>query len=383
MKKALFFIVTALLIQLCCGCVAAPQSTAPSIGNTTPIVSTDPTASTTEHEVSQLPMVAISLPVFTNTRYADDGTAMVQQKYQDIALTIPDADVADSVIIDFLNRTNQNEATIEELYASAMMAYTNAANWSPYLLQTTYAPKRIDLGILSLFGENVIFTGNSHPETNYTAVTYDLTTGVSLTTADILVNSSSMHQLTNLVINTLESMRDETMLYDGYEETVKSALPYSQNWYFTEQGLVFFFSPYEIGPYASGVITAELPYEQLPEILQDAYFPAEKDTASGILLATPFNVDAANTLSQSTEIICQNAQHQIILQTDTSLADLKIIMTDDYSHHTIFATATLTPGDGVILHMSTDDSLHVQYTSNGTTIYNKLQVDSRGNISLS
>ena len=327
-------------------------------------------------------MTAISLPIFTDIKFAEDGSTLLQQKYQNIALTIPDADIADSVIIDFRNRSTQDDATIEELLNSALVAYTTATNWTPYLLQTTFAPKRIDQSVLSLFGEKVIYTGNSHPEIHYESVTYDLTTGSALTTTDILT-PGKMDDFTNLVIAALEAKITEIALYPDYQDTVLATLPNSENWYFTEHGLAFFFSPYEIAPYTSGIIVAEIPYAKLPGILLDAFFPAEKDSASGTLLASPFTVEAANTLTQSTELICQDAAKQIILHTDKHLTNLKIAVSDNYIDYTIFATAALTPGDGVVLHVPSNAALNIQYSSDGETIYQTLQIDTKGNIQLS
>ena len=47
----------------------------------------------------------------------------------------------------------------------------------------------------------------------------------------------------------------------------------SASWYFSDTGMHFYFSPYEIAPYVVGEVDIEIPYAELRGILKEEYFP--------------------------------------------------------------------------------------------------------------
>ena len=77
--------------------------------------------------------------------------------------------------------------------------------------------------------------------------------------------------MTTLVNEELALLRDQ--LYDDYEALVSKAFSDGDipAWYLSDSGLCFAFAPYAIGPYASGIITIELSYEKLGQMLRPAY----------------------------------------------------------------------------------------------------------------
>ena len=220
--------------------------------------------------------ISVAMPVITDTTVAADGNILFKNIYQNMSLTLPDQDVADTVILDFLNRVDSANRHADTIQTSAKEDYVTN-DWTPYLCQVTYNPMRIDSGVLSLYGHYASYSGTPHPESDPLSVTYDLTTGNSLHLTDIFPNDTAINTLIDLIISSLDLQKTEKMLFDDYAITVKdriqSNFQYENAWYFNSDGLCFYFSPYEIAPYASGIVTAHIAYEQLAGLMNDAYFP--------------------------------------------------------------------------------------------------------------
>lgn len=367
---------SALLAVLCALCLSGCRQTPVSPENSTPIPTTKP-VSDIQNRAEQQPVFAVALPVVTQKHTDNDGTVLLQSVYQNMELTLPDPEVADRVIIDFLNRIDPMTSESEALLEQAKTAYTPGTEFAPYLSQIIFTPKRLDQGVLSLMGEYAKYQGSAHPEVNTLSVTYDLTSGKVLSSKDILTDGADMSALTESVLHALDTQRDS--LYEGYEDTVKVLLTDSENWYLSKTGLVFYFSPYEIGPYASGVITAEVPYSALTGILKDAYFPAEKDSTFGYMEAMAFDVDAMTPFTQIAEVVCAEDGHKAVLYTQGLLENIRILSPEGF---TVFASAALSPGDGIILHGQASDGYTVQYDCVEETITSTLNLAADGMPSL-
>jgi len=332
--------------------------------------------------VDQKPLVTVSLPVTTQTEKADDGTEIFRYTYQNMFLILPESDVGDDVITNFISKRDPADATASALLESAKEAYIPGAAWTPYVYQTIYEPMRIDNGVLSLFGRNTVFSGSSHPETNYLSISYDLVTGQVLTLESVLSVGASAETISNLLIAELNKIAVDKQFYEGFESTVKDRFfhdyLHDTDWYFSKDGLTFFFSPYEIAPYSVGVVTATIPYEKLVEILDDAYFPAEKETAAGKLFGQLFTMEAAAEYTQSADVVLESDGDRILLYTDHYVQDIRIV-SGSWSADgntftpecTVFAADGLTQHDAIMLQTTLKPSaptLQISYTTGENTV---------------
>lgn len=329
-----------------------------------------------QNQTAQKPMIAVALPVVTEEHTSDDGTVLLRSVYQNMELTVPDPEVADRVIVDFLNRTDLTSVVSTDLLSQARAAYASGTDFTPYLSQIIFTPTRIDQGVLSLFGECVVHRGSAHPEVTIRSVTYDLTSGDVLTGLDILSDETDTAQLLQAVLDALASQSDT--LYDGFENTVKTLVKDGNNWYFSREGLVFYFSPYEIAPYASGVITATVPYEKLPGILKDAYFPVERDTPQGQLLALPFTSENMEHFTQISEVVCGDGSRQAAVYTDGLLEDIRVELSGQTTNYTVFSAATLSPKDAIIIHGEENYSFYIHYKQGETSVTRTLTFSQDG-----
>ncbi len=374
MKKFICLLLCIVLVISIAGCKKDEPATSPQ---------TDMNQQTgTEGPVAQKPLISVSMPVITETLKSDDGTVLCNYIYQDMAIIFPDPDIADKVYIDFLNRVDATRTTADALYADANSAYTTSDSWTPYLCQYTYAPSRIDQSVLSMFGTYATYNSIGRPDVVYLGLTYDLITGDELTLSNILSEGASTDALIDLVVAALEVQKEEKFLDENFAQTVEENFSgtYGEynSWHFTQTGLVFFFSPYEIAPYASGVITVQIPYEELTGIIKDDYFPAERDSAKGKLYCQNFADTNPDSFTKFTELIADKNAEQSVIYTDKAVYNVRVergSWSASGEHfipqYTLFAAASLTPGDAFLIQAAIPDGksdLRITYTTDSGTV---------------
>ena len=319
------------------------------------------------------PMITVSVPVFIDETTATDGTVIFRNIRQSMQLVMPDQDVADKIIIDFLSRIELGAASSDEVKQQAQVAYVSSNNWIPYLNSISYAPKRIDQSVLSLYGSNLQFDGGAHAENTSRAANYNVLTGDVLTLGSIVVEESSINKLCNLVITKLQAVADEKYLRDGFEQSVKQRFngdeSTDESWYFSATGLCFYFDQYAIAPYSSGVITVEIPYAELIGIIDDAFFPPELDAVSGSVKTISVENADVTRYTRICEVVLENEAPMRIVYTEGTVQNLRIVLLDAVlnGEYTVFATPTLTNGDAVVIQANTNmfRQLIIVYESNG------------------
>lgn len=378
MRKHTSLLICAIIAFLLTGCsnVFSEDVTLPITSQTNNGQITDEPASGLVAE--QIPFTAISMPVTTHIQKADDGAEIFQYSCQrDISLVLPNADAAHKIKLDFLNRIDSSESAAKEISNAAVSNY-HGGSWTPYLYQVIFEPSRIDYSVVSLSGRTTVYQGFAHPETNYNSVTYDANTGESLLLSDILLSDTDAETIVKLINESLDEQSETLSLYENYKATVSDR--FNKNtfqdtrWYFSTTGLCFYFSPYEIAPYASGLVIAEIPYEKLTGILDNAYFPPELNSSNGSIFAEPFNADMQEQFTQFAELILDPNGDMVLLHTDQSVQNIRIL-TGSWSQngsiftpeYTIFAAYSLSPTDAIMVQTEltkNTPSLQITYKAN-------------------
>lgn len=379
MKKIFALLLAVCVLMSICGCRKQPALTQESTGTTTlPTETTMPTEETVP-VVSQAPMVSVALPAIKESAVAEDMTPIFSYEYQNMQLTVPDPEIADKVIVDFLTRMDDAAKAAEEIHDKAKTAYKSPEGWNAYLYRVSYDTMRIDHGILSLFGSATSYTGTPHPEHECLSVTYDLVTGNVLPLNGALAENASVDQLCQYVIEALSAVKDEKYLYEDFGKTVKSRISGDlsgvYNWYFSQTGLCIYFAQYEIAPYASGIITAEVPYSKLVGIIDDAYFPPERVAVDGTVLVAMFDDSALEKFSQFAEVVVDYEGDTVLLYTDGTVYDIRL-ETGSFPYvgaafvpdHTVFAALSLTPGDAIMVQTDLTQRLRLTYQSGNETV---------------
>ncbi len=377
MKKLTILLLSVCLLFLVIGCTKEPP-----IDTTGPaqiIPTTEPAETTQQTEppaVPDLPLLAFSAPVQTYQHYAQDGTLLLTYSYQDFSLILEDPQIADAIVIDLLNHVDYENSAAKSVLSDAQAAYDAGGEWTPFVYSTLFSPERFDQGILSLCGIHALYSGSPRPSTAIVSITYDLLSGRQLSLQDILAADYSADNLSQLITDSLSDLASQGMLFSDYAHVISDAFSTNRpvdSWYLSDRGLCFYFAPYEIAPYSSGTITAEVPYTALVGLLKEEYFPAEAEELTGNTYFLPFSDADTEAFDQFAELVTDEDGQQYLLYTDGCLQDLRIELgywLDDGSfiaEATVFASPALCTGDGIVIHASADtvQSLRLTYNHSG------------------
>lgn len=304
------------------------------------------------------PIYAIALPRISESVTADDGTVLFTRTYQDVQLTLGDADLVSIITNDFNARISAAQSAATGLEDAAKAAYTPGSYWTPYFIDVSYTPTRIDKAVLSLFGNHTSYGGAAYPTLITESITYDLSGGGVLSLDDILAADYPGSDLCGLIVEALSLKATE--LYYDFETVLKDRFSGNYrgitSWYFSENGLCFHFAPSDIAPYSSGTVIAEIPYEKLSGILQDTYMPTDKEEPTGSMYAELFLSEDLERFSFTADVVLSESGTRIILHPDATVQDVQIESgswsadgTKYIPTSTVFATDALELGHAIIL----------------------------------
>ena len=117
--------------------------------------------------------------------------------------------------------------------------------------------------------QEMVYTGGAHPNNWPVTWVFDMTDGRVLDLDDIFISKrDALIELAQIVrevlAKTLGDMHVSEMLDSGTGPTVKNYDDFILN----EDGVVFFFAPYQVAPYAAGQQVVTIPYARLDELLK-------------------------------------------------------------------------------------------------------------------
>lgn len=380
MKKLTTILLTICLLLSAAGCVKEPPVITRDPTPTTSVTDPMETTLTAEPaEVPDLPLLAFSAPIRTHQYHAEDGALLMTYSYQDFSLILEDPQITDTIVIDLLNQVDYENSAVKSVITDAQAAYDTGVAWAPFAYSTFFSPERFDEAILSLYGSHSLSSGSGRPSVSCVSITYDLLTGRQLSLRDILIDDYSADALSQLITGALQPLSEQGLLYSDYAYVVSELFSTNRpvdSWYLSENGLCFYFAPYEIAPYSSGTISAEVPYSALNGLLREEYFPAEVFEYEGSLYVQRFQDSDLEQFQQFAEIMTDYDGQQYLLYTDGCLQDVCIQLgqwLDDGSfipEATVFSAPAICAGDGVVIHASADtvNALRLSYTSSGETV---------------
>ena len=315
--------------------------------------------------IIEKPLTAVSVPHVTETNNAENGTVLFNYTYPHMALVMQDSDVADKIILDFLNRVDSTAEIADQLRQSATANYNSSQNWIPYLCQVQYEPARIDQGVLSLSGTISTYSGGMHPEHTNMSANYDMLTGDILTLGSIMHMDASTQDFCELVLEELSPKAQELYLYSDYEQGVAKRFTTDESndegFYFTTIGLCFYFSPYEIAPYSSGTITVEIPYEKLVGVIHDAYFPGEKHPTNSVVNGKPMKDANMEEVGQISEAILTPGGEMYLLTSENLVENVQLQIVDNELHaHTFFAAENLSVSNAIVIEATPEQLAQIR-----------------------
>ena len=137
---------------------------------------------------------------------------------------------------------------------------------------TEYWVQRADQHMVSILEEFSDYSGGAHGMYGCSGVNYDTETGKELWINDIIKQTDL---LTGIITDKLYDKYSQDTFYENIEEQIMAYEPETYNWTMNDQGLTFYFNPYEIAPYAAGLLTVTLRYEENPSLFEEKYLPVD------------------------------------------------------------------------------------------------------------
>ena len=138
---------------------------------------------------------------------------------------------------------------------------------------------RADSRIFSFLDIEETYTGGAHGSSYQKGVNMDAATGRQLTLQDV---TSDYDQVYSAVMERLNQISEDGMLFEEYPDTVSKMFydgDTSLEWTMDREGVIFYFNPYEIAPYAAGCIEVPLRFSEYPDLFRPEYV----SDASGLI----------------------------------------------------------------------------------------------------
>lgn len=258
---------------------------------------------------------------------ADNGTVLFTLQLQSTTVAIPDRPEAAAAINAVLHAKQAEErAFAHELIGTARTVYAQTKNpdeyWYGYSYYTTDTVTRMDDAVFSLTTYSSSYTGGAHPNNVQEANNFDASSGLELSLSDV-IQPAAQNKIEQMILEKLQENAENFGLFDNYESVIMEKFQYNalenqtNDWYFSDSGLVFFFNPYEISPYAAGVVKVEFPYADLEHILVSSYLPEPQKQVTGGMMSIRFDSEPDFSLYSNIDQVPVDKEGQsIVLSTN-------------------------------------------------------------------
>ena len=207
---------------------------------------------------------------------------------------------------------------------------------------------RCDTRVLSAVFDVSQDIGGIHADSTRTSRSYNADNGSLLTLADIAKNEEQLKTFIKNYVIGLAAGDDYkeggvSILFDDFESTIKDLVDAGANWYFSDNGLVFYANPYDIAPYSRGVLTVEIPYSALAEFIDESFMPVEYEGDNGMLLADDGDKLDRSSLNILGTVTVDEDGQSVVLSAEETVYNVKIYT----SGRMLWQRNYLTTGEGV------------------------------------
>ena len=275
-----------------------------------------------------------------------DGTTYYRQSLGTATISSKDERAAERI-----------NSSLAELYVrvGAGAEYTqrvaeDQTDGEPIELSYYCAPSvtRCDTRVLSVVFDVSQDVGGIHADSTRTSRSYNADDGSLLTIADIAKNEEQLKTFIKNYVIGLAAGDDYkeggvSILFDDFESTISDLVDAGANWYFSDNGLVFYANPYDIAPYSRGVLTFEIPYSALAEFIDESFMPVEYEGDNGMLLADDGDKLDRSSLNILGTVTVDEDGQSVVLSAEETVYNVKIYT----SGRMLWQRNYLTTGEGV------------------------------------
>ena len=142
----------------------------------------------------------------------------------------------------------------------------------------SYYARRVDEKVTSILALSDIYSGGAHGYAGYGNYNFDSSTGEDILIKDVIPDKDVLEsKLKELLL----AAYDEEIFFDLDEylkdycdQAYSGSDGYDFVWTFDPDGITFFFNPYDLAPYASGMQSVLIPYSD--GLIDEKYLPDDK-----------------------------------------------------------------------------------------------------------
>lgn len=215
------------------------------------------------------------------------------------------------------------EEEFDGLFAAAKEDYAfrqeEGLDFNGYVSESEAKIMRADEDIFSFRLNAYSYTGGAHPNSSVAAYNYDTKTGKEVALSEVISNQDKLCEVLIEKLEALSEAQGGNLLSEGYKEVVQDevyereiegieGIKNKLTWTLSASGMTVYFSPYEVGPYAAGLITVELPFAEHTELFSEKWTAPAREKKAVLPLSAyeevQFDVDgdgAAETVSYREE----------------------------------------------------------------------------------
>lgn len=158
------------------------------------------------------------------------------------------------------------DKTIEEYTGYANEEYEfrkeDDSSFYPYEIQIERELARADSAIISIASIHYEFIGGAHGNSTKIGDSFNPETGERLAFADIVEDENAAKEFVlSYLTKEMETQEYQDMLFEDAQTSAKTVLE-ADNWYFSQEGVVFVAEHYLIAPYAAGILEFTIPYKE-------------------------------------------------------------------------------------------------------------------------
>lgn len=166
---------------------------------------------------------------------------------------------------------NEELEWAKDHYAS--MSKEEDSYFPSYSVIENVAIYRMDSHVVSLCENFYEYTGGAHGMNGISGSTFDVESGEKLQLNDILTDPQGFYdKALEYIIAQVEENYGEALFQD-YEETIRTDTfgETPASWYLDNTGIVIDYALYQIAPYAAGMPSVTLPYDEFAEYIKEDY----------------------------------------------------------------------------------------------------------------
>lgn len=225
-------------------------------------------------------VVSIETETFEDAETAENGTLIYERSYNIPTVTIAGNEEAGEMINSDLHSRVDAFTASEQMRNDALEFYEVSSkedfSFHEYTESQFFSAVRSDTNVISFVISADSYTGGAHGFYAESGINYDAKTGKLINFEELSEDPDKFYNET-LAYNRELAQTDEykeRMFEEGFlgEDEFENVLYGDEKWYLSDEGLVFISNPYELGPYAAGIINFVIPYDKLSEMgLKEEY----------------------------------------------------------------------------------------------------------------